>query len=406
MGVFQPPDCRTWRFKFRWRGRSFNGNTWCTRKEDAERWLRQYRVSLEQRRAGLVLAAKDSPLFSDWATVYYEYTAPRLTRPDSMEVILRIVLRFWGDAPAGVALTAADPYHGLRLLDPAEDSDWLLRFEDWMAARKIGPQSRNHYRSAMSRMYRVALLPQYRKRTGVTVNPFAGIPRDATVGRTVTLTPDQVSLWLRHMPYHVRMAVAITALAPKLRKRNILQLRFGYEIDDAVRTITVHRHKTVHRTKRPLVTPIVAQLRTILLDAKARNRSMYAVEYRGGPVGTIVSGVRLAAVRAGIPYGLRTPGGATFHSLRHSMSTLLATDAQTTAAVHQAVMGHENPATTARYTHLDQTEERVALERHSARLPIAAIVMQPGRRAGRTAGPETVPLEVKREKNAKEISHS
>ena len=383
MGVFQPPDCRTWRFKFRWRGRAYNGNTGCSRREDAERWLRQYRVSLEQRRAGLALAVKDSPLFSDWATVYFAYAGPRLTRPDAIEFLLRVVLRFWGEAPAGVTPTPEAPYHGLRLLDPIEDSDWLLRFEDWMAARQIGPQSRNHYRSAMSRMYRVALLPQYRKRTGVTVNPFAGMPREATVGRTVTLTPDQIGTWLRHMSYHVRVAVAIAALAPKLRKRNILRLRFGYEIDDAVQTITVAQHKTVHRTKRPLVTPIVAQLRTILLDAKARNRSGYAVDYRGRPVQDIGDGVRLAAGRAGIPYGRGIATGATFHTLRHSMSTLLATDWQTSAAVRQAVMGHANPATTAKYTHLDQTEERLALERHSERLSIAEIVMRPQRRAGR-----------------------
>ena len=383
MSIFLPPDCRSWRFKFRWRGRAFNGTTACSRKEDAERWLRQYRVSLEQRRAGLAVAVKDSPLFSDWATVYFAYAGPRLTRPDAVEVLLRIVLKFWGQAPVGVAPTPEAPYHGLRLLDPVEDSDWLLRFEDWLAARQIGPQSRNHYRSAMSRMYRVALLPQYRKRTGVTTNPFAGLPREATVGRTVTLTPDQVGTWLSHMSYHVRVAVAIAALAPKLRKRNILRLRFGYEIDDAVQTITVAQHKTVHRTKRPLVTPIVAQLRTILLDAKARNRTAYAVEYRGRSVGDIINGVRLATARAGIRYGRASEDGATFHTLRHSMSTLLATDAQTSAALRQTVMGHADPATTAKYTHLDLQEERTALERHSARLPIAEIVMRPGRRAVR-----------------------
>ena len=135
MGVFLPPDCRTWRYKFLWRGRWHRGNTACSRKEDAERWLRQYRVSLEQRRAGLAVEVKDSPLFSDWATVYFEYASPRLTRPDAVDVILRVVLRFWGDAPAGVAPTPEAPYHGLRLLDPIEDSDWLLRFDVVLCGR-------------------------------------------------------------------------------------------------------------------------------------------------------------------------------------------------------------------------------------------------------------------------------
>ena len=136
MGIFLPPDCRSWRYKFRWQGQWRRGNTGCSRKEDAERWLRKFRVALEQRAGGLAMGAKDSPRFTDWAAVYFTYASPRLTRPDAVDVLLRVVLWFWGDAPPGVASTPAAPYHGLRLLDPIEDSDWLLLFEEWMTATR------------------------------------------------------------------------------------------------------------------------------------------------------------------------------------------------------------------------------------------------------------------------------
>jgi hypothetical protein len=49
----------------------------------------------------------------------------------------------------------------------------------------------------------------------------------------------------------VRLAVAIAALAPKLRLANVLALTWKEHVDPELRYITVHRHKTAATLKRP-----------------------------------------------------------------------------------------------------------------------------------------------------------
>ena len=80
--------------------------------------------------------------------------------------------------------------------------------------------------------------------------------------------------------YHVRLAVAIAALAPKLRLASVLALTWSENIDADFRFITVRRHKTVTRVRRPQVVPISEQLRSILHDARRRTHT-HVVEYRG-----------------------------------------------------------------------------------------------------------------------------
>jgi len=138
----------------------------------------------------------------------------------------------------------------------------------------------------------------------------------------VTISLEDLRSWLRNASYHIRLAVAIAALAPKLRLANVLALTWKEHIDPDLRYITVHRHKTVATLRRPQVVPISDQLRVILKDARQRTAT-YVVEYRGRPVKTIRGGLRSAVERAGLPFG-RSVDGATFHTLRHTAASLLA----------------------------------------------------------------------------------
>ena len=119
-------------------------------------------------------------------------------------------------------------------------------------------------------MYRTALQPAYRIASGVTLNPFRDVPREAVVERTVTIALEDLRSWLRNASYRVRLAVAIAALAPKLRLANVLALTWQEHVDPDLRFITVHRHKTVGTLRRPQVVPISEQLRLILKDARQR----------------------------------------------------------------------------------------------------------------------------------------
>ena len=316
-----------------------------------------------------------------------------MTRPEFLEDNLRVILRFWGARPKKDA-HPDDPYHDLRLHDPIRDPKWIERFEAWMRGRGSSPQTRNHYRSVLRGLYRTALLPAYRVESGVTLNPFRDVPREAVMERMVTISLEDLRSWLANASYHVRLAVAIAALAPKLRLANVLALTWKEHVDPDLRYITVHRHKTAATLKRPQVVPISDQLRLILKDARQRTDT-YVVEYRGRPVKTIRGGLRSAVERAGLPFG-RAVDGATFHTLRHTAASLLA-ELGEPEAIRKEVMGHRNIATTQRYTHLRPVHEIPAHERLADAVPIADLVTATrkrasGKPAGKNAGTRDRPL--------------
>jgi len=308
-------------------------------------------------------------------------------RPEKIDELLRVVLRFWGTRPADPAKIPAGeecPYHDLTIQDPIDSPQWILEFEEWMDRRGIAGGTRNHYNTTMRQLYAVALLAEYRHLSGVTMNPFEHRPREPRVIRKVALTPALVIAWLDAMSYHARLAVAIAALAPKLRLRNVLDLEWATHLDRELTTITVWAHKSVGRTAAPLVIPVSAQLRSILQDARARHRrARHVVTYRGAPVRSIRHGIRAAAKAAQIPYGRRLLGGVTFHTLRHTAATILAR-LNVSPWLQRDVLGHQDLATTEGYTHLLVEEQRAPLEQLSAALPIASIVTRSDTRASRS----------------------
>lgn len=401
MTVFKHPNGASWSYDFWFKGQRYTGSTNQTTQAAAKIVESDLKKSLRLQVGGLAPAAKTAaPRFQDWAEVYLEDVYARraeIKAPERIEGLLRVVLRFFGRRPEKDAVAGA-PYHDLRLDDLIIDAKWILAFEDWMRAQRTGRgkakrplsgQTKNQYRSAVSQMYALALRPEFRADGGVDRNPMIGVPRDRGVERTSTVTVDELRAWLRHASYHVRLAVAIAALAPKLRLANVLKLRWK-DLDPAFRFITVREHKTEGHTHRPLVVPIVTELREILEDAKARRRSRtYVVTYRGKPVKDIGEGIRGAAEAAGLEYGRFGEDSVTFHTIRHTMATLLAelSDldglAPLDASVRQKAMGHLRAETTERYTHIRPSIEARALQRLSKVTPIADVVTAPWTRVTR-----------------------
>jgi integrase len=388
------------------------GNTLQTTRAEALLVESDIRKKLRLRAGGIAPPDPDaSPRFQEWAEVYLEHVLTRrkdIKRPERIQDLLRVVLRFWGrrppdDARSKWAAIEGEPYHDLRLSDPIADPLWLLKFEDWMDAKRvgmgsrtrpIGGQTKNQYRSVLSQMYRLALQPAFRARTAVTMNPFVGVPRDRGGERTSTVTVDELRAWLEHASYHVRLAVALAALAPKLRLANILALKWGTHIDRELKYITVHDHKTDAASGRPLVVPIGDQLRTILQDARRRDpHTKFVVTYRGAPIEDIRGGVKAAAEAAGLTWGRFDADGVTFHTIRHTMATMLAElgeldgAAPLSESVRKEAMGHKRLETTQRYTHIRPAIEKSAIERLSKQTPIADLVTQPWKRARRTTEP-------------------
>jgi integrase len=384
-----------WHYDFWFLGRRYVGTTRQTVKADASICEQEVKRRVRRQSAGLEgPPAAEAPRFQDWAEVHFRERRPQMTRPEFLEDNLRVILRFWGARPKQDDYPD-EPYHDRRLHDPIRDPKWIERFEAWMRSRGSSPQTRNHYRSVMRGLYHTALLPAYRVVSGVTMNPFRDVPREAVMERMVTISLEDLRSWLANASYHVRLAVAIAALAPKLRLANVLALTWQEHVDPDLRYITVRRHKTAATLRRPQVVPISDQLRLILKDARQRTDT-YVVEYRGRPVKTIRGGLRSAVERAGLPFG-RAVDGATFHTLRHTAASLRA-ELGEPEAIRKEVMGHRNIATTQRYTHLRPVHEIPAHERLADAVPIADLVTAThkrasGKAAGKNAGTPKAPLD-------------
>jgi integrase len=404
MTVYKQPRGRTWSYDFWWSGDRYTGSTKQTTRTEAEAAEAEIKRKLRLRAAGLLPdAPATSPRFQDWSKIYFDHVCTRrqddIKRPDRIEDLLRCVLRFFGARPSPQARgkwapVEGEPYRDLRLSDPIDDPMLLLTFEDWMRKKGLSGQTKNQYRSTLSQLYVLALHPAYRKRTGVALNPVVGLPRDSSVERTSTFTVDELRAWLSHASYHIRLAVAIAAMAPKLRLTNVLALDWQKHFDVGLTHITIGAHKTDRATGRPLVSPIDEQLRRILLDAQQRHgKKGRLITYRGAPLKSIRGGVMAAAKAAGLTWGRFVDKGVTFHTIRHTMATMLAElsdldgGAPLSESTRKTVMDHRRLETTQRYTHIRPAGERRALERLSKQLPIADIVTQPWNRVTRaTAG--------------------
>jgi integrase len=396
--TFWDPKSKGYRYDFRYLKRRHVSPRGFPTEREAKDAEAERRRTLRRQAAGLEAGGvADSPSFHEWANVYVDHLEKRGRRVDSVEHVLRVVLRYFGRRPdRPLEPHEQGPYHDLRLIDPIVDPSHLLRFEDWMRARGISAATRNRYRSALSGLYTVAMRPQFRISTGVTANPIDGVERDVERGRTVTLTLAQLQAILAIAPRHIWLAIVIAGYAPMLRLGNILALRWGIEVADDLSFIMVERHKTSDRTGRPLVTPVTPALRAVLQAARDAQPAKvpWVVHYRRRRLKTIDTGLQAVCRDAGVTYGQRA-GGATFHTIRHTAASMLAA-LGVSEGLRKDTMGHLAIATTQRYTHLTPLHLVAPLAQLAEALPLVGPVVElpskrrPRRRAKATLTPGAV----------------
>lgn len=332
---------------------------------------------LETRRAaGLeALDAKDTPTFTDWAGITFKWQRDRkgIKRPEEAKNTLRMILAFWGHKPKRDPVEGG-VYKGLRLGDPIEFPELIEEFEEWMTARGLSGARKNHYRSACSMMFRVALLPSNRRRAGVRENPFVGVLRDRVVRRTATIAIEDIQRWAEAAPVPVAIAVTIGALAPALRFGNIVELKRS-DLSPARDFLTVP-HKADRETGLPMTIAISVPLKG-LIDAVEQQwpKDEYVVPLVGERYWQLQKLVRRSIKSAGLTYGRRAANGITFHSLRHAMSTWLARWG-VSLAERQRALGHQTPQMAAWYTHLGGADTVAPMTMIGERIGIAAAVTE------------------------------
>lgn len=368
---------KLWRYDFWFHGVRHTSQHAHATRADAEEAEASLKRTLRRRAAGLeALDAKDTPLFTDWAWVTFEWQRDRkkLKQPDEAKNTLRMVLAFWGAQPTLEKPVPGGEYRNLRLGDPIQQPELIEAFERWMSGRNLSGPRKNHYRSACSMMYRVALLPENRRRAGVRENPFVGVLRDRVKRRTATLTPDQIVTWLRSAPLPVVVAVSIGALAPALRFQNVVDLRRD-QLSPNRDFLTVP-HKADRETGLPLTVAISPELQRIIaiVEQQFPNDPFIVPlgEKRYWPLHRLI---RQSITDAGLLYGRRHDAGITFHSLRHAASTWLAR-LGVSQAERQRALGHQTPQMAAWYTHLGGADTVHAMQAIGTHLPIGTLVAQ------------------------------
>lgn len=393
MSVYRPKGSKSYWYDFEWRGRRHRENTHQTKKTEAQLVERDRKLKLRRQLGGLeTFDAADTPRFEDWAEIALKYQRDFIGRIDLFRRTLVVVFEFWGAEPSAPKKSAAvprarrgtAPYHDLHLGDPIADPTWLTRFEQWMKARGVSGSTRNSYLSALSTLYRVALQPEYRPITLVASNPFRDIRRSPPRRRVVALEPATILQWVQTAPYHVALATTIAALAPKLRLRSILDLEWDRDFDKDLTRITIRAHKTAPRTGAPQITPISSPLRAVLKDARSRRPSqVHVITYGDKQVGSIKRSAKATTEKLGLTWGI---ANVTFHTIRHSVATLLAALGMP-ERIRMELMGHSEIRTTQQYTHLAALVQVGPHEELAAALPLEALMLaKPRPRAKRTVG--------------------
>lgn len=378
-------------YDFTYKKKRYQGSTDQSVREDAELVVAEVKKRLRQESWGIAPADRNrTPTFTKWAEVYFRDQIKQGKRADFVEGCLNTLLIFWGAKPTRprkqpavvVDRPGSTPYHNLRLLDPITRPELILDFEEWMTARKLSGARKNHLRSTLSMMFRLAMSPQWRRRTNIVANPFAGIRRDKVRARARVLSIDEIRDIMGAAPFHLRVAMIVAVYAPKFRVGNILALNFADHVARDFSKITVREHKA-DATAPPLVAPVVpgSDLHRLLIALKRLNKSGYLVEYEGAPIDSIKTAVRAAVESAGLVYGARKKHGVTFHTIRHSIATLLATMSNVSEKLRSEIMG-QTMQTTQKYTHLGAAHQVAGHAELYAAIPLGALIGMQGNLQG------------------------
>ena len=166
---------------------------------------------------------------------------------------------------------------------------------------------------------------------------------------------------------------------------DLCELRWR-NIDLAQRTLTAVAEKTGATIALPLVEPLADALLELTAgddpdaflfpDLAAKSRGARSAAFR-----CLLASVGLATKvekyngsrRGGVMPGRRRVSPLSFHSLRHTATTMLKA-AGVADSVARAIIGHESPAVSRLYTHLDMETMRKAMERMPSVLDVGKTV--------------------------------
>jgi len=134
------------------------------------------------------------------------------------------------------------------------------------------------------------------------------------------------------------------------------------------------------KNKKPRTIPMTARVRSELLQViQGRTEGpVFSSARTGVNLVEIKKGFKRACELAGIPHGQSTPGGITFHDLRHTFATRLA-ERGVGETARMALLGQSSTKMVRRYSHATPEALREAVQRLEEK---AGEVLEFRRRAG------------------------
>lgn len=141
------------------------------------------------------------------------------------------------------------------------------------------------------------------------------------------------------------------------------------------------------KTDRPRVIPLNSQARKVVvhqLNDATVSRFVFPSSKTDGQIKEVKKGLAGACHQAGIKYGMATPDGITFHSLRHWFSSKLE-DLGVSKTIRRDLLGHEPRDMTDDYTHstIEMRRRAVSLLCQTSTEKVVAMASKSGRSLAR-----------------------
>jgi integrase len=204
--------------------------------------------------------------------------------------------------------------------------------------------------AVLSRMFSLAILWGWR-----SDNPARGIERNAETKRKRYLKGEELARLtavLVKQPDRQFANIVRLLMLTGARKSEVLSMRFdNLELDRGIWS----KPGSTTKQKSDHVVPLSAPVVQLLSGIEARGEYVFPSDTKTGHVATIQKPWAKLCADAGIS-GLR------IHDLRHSFASQLVNNGASLPLIG-ALLGHSNPTTTARYSHLYDDPQRAAVEK-------------------------------------------
>ncbi len=354
---------------------------------------RKYRDAIKKKldpRLG-IKQAEEIPTFAKFGESFIESQETRGVSEPYLKGIKYFVEKVAGPTIGGFRIDMIEQKHIEPMIEDYAKGKrpWMKSEEEWA---KPSPINANRFRSVLHKLFRVAEKKGHRPKG---TNPVSDVEKQPeSKGRKRYLTMHEIT-WLGKVmkdapkwnnkeacPYawtkkdvHLIIPTVYAVAAVKLllltggRLNEILRLKWSL-VDKENKTLTIEQHKTVKRVGNKIL-PLTPAVLTVIEELEKLPTRRLGGEW-------VIQGHKLDShlVNLTLPWkrvqeavkraseGVVNIDDVSLHILRHSFASVGVSSGESLAMVG-GILGHMNPATTQRYSHIHQDPQMQVSQRIS-----------------------------------------